>query len=306
MSAYDEIRKSLDSGKAVLLDGATGSELVRRGVRWRWHGLRTDANAVQALHEEYLAAGADVIRTNTFQLNRRTYLNVFQNPQHMQHIGAPDLERRAQTLLRKAVEVAQAARDSARRDAAIAGVLSPLEHCFRPDLAPSEAEARREHEEIAAVLAQAGVDLLLLESMNTIVEARAAAQAARATGLPVWASFVLGPEGEILGREPLADGVGAMEQLGVEVVLVNCAPPEDIGRAVARIRDGRRGAYAHIGKFNPPSWKFEFHPQWTDTESWPPKRYAEAALRWREAGILVIGGCCGTSPAHIRAVREAL
>ena len=93
MPAYDRVRKILDDGDgAVLLDAAMGAELVRRGVRWRWHGMRTDADKVQRLHEEYIAAGADVIRTNTFQLNRRLYLNVFHNADHMRHIGAPGLK----------------------------------------------------------------------------------------------------------------------------------------------------------------------------------------------------------------------
>lgn len=309
MSAYGRIRRALESGAGVLLDGAMGSELVRRGVRWRWHGLRTDAAAVQALHEEYIAAGAEVIRTNTFQLNRRTYLNVFRSAEHMRHIGAPGLDTRARDLTRTAVRLAQAARDRAGRDVAVAGVLSPLEHCFRPDLAPTAVEARAEHAEIAATLAGAGVDLLLLESMNTVAEARAAAEAARETGLPVWVSFVLGPEGEILSGEPLEEGVRAVEALGVEVVGVNCAPPEDVTAAVQRLRRATArpvAAYAHIGRFDPPSWKFEFHPQFIGTDAWPPERYAEVARRWRALGARAIGGCCGTTPEHLRRMKEAL
>lgn len=307
--AYDRIRKLLQDGRGVLLDGPMGSELVRRGVRWRWHGLRTDPEKVQALHEEYIAAGADVIRTNTFQLNPRVYRNVFRNLEHMRHIGAPGLEMRARELTIRAVEVAKAARTGAGREAAIAGVMSPLEHCFRPDLAPEEKAARTEHAEIARTLADAGVDLLILESMNTIAEARAAVEAALETGLPVWASFVLGPEGELLSGERLAEGVRIVHALGVDVVLVNCVPPEDVARALPRLRDATdrpMGAYAHVGKFDPPSWKFEFHPQFAGTEAWPPARYADAAGAWRASGAGVIGGCCGTGPAHIRALRDVM
>ncbi len=190
---------------------------------------------------------------------------------------------------------------------AIAGVMSPLEHCYRPDLAPDEAAAAEEHREVADTLAASGVDLLLLESMNSVNEARAAAEAAVATALPFWASFVLGPEGEILSGEPLATGVKAMAELGAEAILVNCVPPDDGSRGLARLRQATErpvGVFAQIGKFDPPSWKFEFHPRFTGTEAWPPKRYAEAARGWREAGARIIGGCCGTGPEHIRAVRE--
>lgn len=309
MSAYDRIRDLLDAGDSVLLDGGVGSELVRRGVRWRWHGLRTDPEEVQALHEDYLTAGADVIRTNTFQLNRRIYRNVFRDSDHMRRIGAPGIESRAEGLIREAVRRARAARDAAGRDVAVAGVMSPLEHPFRPDLAPDADEALEEHRELASLFAGEGVDLVLLESMNTIEEARIAAEAVRATGLPVWVSFVIGPEGEILSGESLVKGASTLERSGADAVLVNCAPPHDIGSALERLRaaaSGPIGAFAHIGKFDPPSWKFEFHPRFTGTHIWPPDRYVELAREWLDTGARILGGCCGTTPDHIRALREVM
>ncbi|HEV8254690.1 MAG TPA: homocysteine S-methyltransferase family protein [Vicinamibacteria bacterium] len=310
MKPHDALRERLGRGETVVMDGGIGSELVKRGIRWRGHGMRTDAPAVQKLHEEYLDAGADVIRTNTFQLNRRIYLNVFRNVDHMRHIGAPGLERRASELTRKAVELARAARDkSGRKEVAVAGVMSPLEHCFRPDLSPSDQAAAKEHREIADLLASAGADLLLLESMNTVREAEIAAEAAAATKLPVWASFVVDEKGQVLSGEPLADAVKAVRRHGVEAVLVNCAPPEDVARAIASL-DGAAGktfgAYAHVGRFDPPSWKFEFFPQFTQTESWTPDRYAQAAGGWRAKGARILGGCCGTSPAHTRALKQSV
>ncbi len=307
---YDRIRSRLRRREPVLLDGANGTELVRRGVRWRKHGLLTDAAAVKQLHREYLEAGAEVIRTNTFQLNPRIYLNVFHNLEHMRHIGAPGLENLTPRLLRASAQLARQARAAAgREDAAIAGVLSPLEHCFRPDLAPQPEQARREHEALARVFAEEKIDFLLLESMNTLAEAKAALTAARATGLPVWVSFVLGPEGELLSGEPLAQAAAEAQREGAEVVLVNCAPPADITRALDTLRRACSlpfGGLAHIGRFSPPSWKFEFFPQFTDTEEWPPERYAAEAQRWREGGASILGGCCGTSPAHIHALRAQL
>ncbi len=122
-------------------------------------------------------------------------------------------------------------------------------------------------------------------------------------------SFVLGPEGELLSGEPLAQAVKEMEKGGAGAVLVNCAPPEDITRAVARMKKLTAlpfGAFAHIGRFSPPSWKFEFFPQFVETESWSPERYAGEANRWREAGATILGGCCGTRPEHIAALRSRL
>jgi S-methylmethionine-dependent homocysteine/selenocysteine methylase len=308
---YSQVHARLHARQPVLLDGALGTELVRRGVRWRKHGLLTDAAAVEQLHGEYLAAGADVLRTNTFQLNPRIYLNVFRNREHMRHIGAPGLEELAPRLLRTSVQLARQARAKAGRDGsvAIAGVLSPLEHCFRPDLAPPPDQARREQEAMARVFAEEKVDFLLLESMNTVAEARALLAAGRAASLPVWVSFVLGPEGELLSREPLPQAVAEMERGGAEAVLVNCAPPEDITRALATLKGCCSlpfGGFAHIGRFSPPSWKFEFFPRFVENNEWPPARYAAEAERWRMHGATILGGCCGTGPAHIAALRASL
>lgn len=287
------------------------TELVSRGVRWRKHGLLTDTVPVEQLHREYLNAGADVIRTNTFQLNRLTYLNVFRNPEHQAHIGAPGLADLVPQLLRTAMRLAKQARTKAMKTekVAIAGVLSPLQHCYRPDLAPSEDEARREHEYMARIFAEEKADLIMAESMNTIREAKGALAAGRAVGLPVWVSFVLGPEGELLSKEPLAQACAEMERGGAEAVLVSNSPPEDVSRAMARLRGMTKlpfGGFAHIGKFSPPSWKFDFFPQFIETESWPPERYANEVKGWLEQGATIIGGCHGTRPAHIAELRARL
>ncbi|HEY3121926.1 MAG TPA: homocysteine S-methyltransferase family protein, partial [Vicinamibacteria bacterium] len=180
---------------------------------------------------------------------------------------------------------------------------------FRPDLSPSDQAAAKEHREIADLLSSAGADLLLLESMNTVREAEVAAEAAAATKLPVWASFVVDENGQVLSGEPLADAVKAVRKHGVEAVLVNCAPPEDVAKALASL-DGAAGktfgAYAHVGRFDPPSWKFEFFPQFSQTEPWTPDKYAQAAVGWRAKGARILGGCCGTSPAHTRALKQSV
>jgi S-methylmethionine-dependent homocysteine/selenocysteine methylase len=218
---------------------------------------------------------------------------VFRDEAHMRQIGAPNLAQRANEKLRLAVTVARYARDAHQRDQVpIAGVMSPLEHCFRPDLAPAFETALVEHTEIAQALHQAGVDFLLLESMNTVHEAQAAVQAAKATGLPVWVSFVVDSNGNGLSGEPIPE-------LDVDVQLVNCAPPEDIATALHN-NPFIKGAYAHLGKFDPPSWKFEFFPQFACTDAWPAERYAHEAAGWHRQ---IVGACCGGTPEHVRALK---
>ncbi len=307
--SYAALQKRLDRGELVVLDGGVGSELIRRGVYWRGNGLERDADAVRALHTEYLAAGADVITANTFHLTQRSYLTVFADVEHMRRIGAPGLEAKASELARRAVALARQARDASGRDAAIAGSVSPLAHPFRPDLAPPPHQARAEHEETIAVLAEAGADFVLLESMNTAAEARAALEAAQAVSLPAWVSFVPRWDGRLLSGEVMAEAVVAVAPLRPQVVLFNCAPPDDIAQALGELIlhwRGPTGGYAHIGHYDPPSWKLTFFPRFTGTEAWPPARYAAAALDSVALGAQVVGGCCGTGPEHIRALREAL
>ncbi|MFN8523224.1 MAG: homocysteine S-methyltransferase family protein [Chloroflexota bacterium] len=306
-SAYDRIRGMLNAGSWVVLGGPMGAELVRRGVRWRGHGMLTDGPAVQRLYADYLAAGADVIRTNTFQLNRRIYLDVFRDANHMAHIGAPGLAKRHRDLTRRAVELARAARDSAgRSEAAIAGVLAPLEHAFRPDLAPLPEIAAQEHAELAGILKDAGADLLILESMNTLPEARVAAAAAARTGLPFWVSFTLGPDGLLLGGDLPAGAARAMRDQGAEAVLVAGVPPADVARGLGGFgTDGTLGAAPFVGRYDPPSWKFEFFPRFCDLEIATPSIVADRVPEWRGAGARIIGTDGGAGPEHTAALVAA-
>ena len=310
--SYAPITAKLDRGELVVLDGGIGTEILRRGVYWRCHGIEQRPEMVQQVHEDYVRAGADVIRTDTFQLNRRAYMNLFHGLEHLRSIGPKDLENKWAMLTRKGIELARAAVKKEGKEAdgvALAGVISPLEHSFRPDLAPSEADCRREHAEIVDVFKTSGVDFILLESMNTIHEARIACDAARGAGFPVWASFVVRENGTLLSKEPLAEAVRAAEAAGADAILVNCAPVEDIGAAletVAKHSKKPAGAFAHIGRYDPPSWKFGFYPRFSGSEDFPPAKYLDAARGWKRQGARIIGGCCGTTPSHIRALREHL
>lgn len=310
--SYQAVRKKLERGETVLLDGSVGTEVLRRGVYWRCHGIEQHPEVVRQVHADYAAAGADVLRTNTFQLNRRAYLNLFHGLEHMRRIGPKDLENKASRLIRHALELARDARNHSGRASngpAIAGVISPLEHCFRPDLTPPLEECRKEYRELVEQMKSAGVDLILLESMNRISEAKVACEVAVSSGLPVWVSFVVRENARLLSKEPLAEAAKAVDLPGVDVVAVNCAPLADVSCAVADLRRARKGpvgAYAHIGRYDPPSWKFGFYPRFTGSEETPPGRYLEAAREWKKLGAQVIGGCCGTTPEYIRTLRDGL
>ena len=155
---YEAVARKLEQGKVVVLDGAVGSEVVRRTRQWIRNGIESTPQVIGAIHREYLTAGADVITANTFQITRHTFLNFFHGIDQMRVVGFPGLENRAAELAREAVVLALKAREEAglQDRVAVAGSISPLNHPFRSDLAPDPDQAVKEHEETARNLAEAG------------------------------------------------------------------------------------------------------------------------------------------------------
>jgi homocysteine S-methyltransferase len=291
--------KRLTQRRPVLLDGATGTELNRRGVStdlplWSARALLEAPDVLRQIHLDYVRAGAEVLTANTFRTHRRTLARAGLGDQ------ALALTLHAVGLAR---EAAQAAEPGAR--CYVAGSLAPLEDCYSPELVPPQAECEREHGEMARYLASAGVDVLLVETMNTIREAQAAVRAARATGLPVLASVVCRSDHRLFSGETVTDAVHALAELGVAGLLVNCTPSTTIHIPFAELRAAAMhltarvpllGLYANIGHTDDITG-------WTNTEDVAPLEYAQLASSWLAQGANLVGGCCGTTPSHIAALR---
>ena len=165
---------------------------------------------------------------------------------------------------------------------------------------PSDDELNAEHGVLARNLADAGVDLILCETHNTIREAVAAARAAYATGKPLWISFTLGPDNALLSGETLHDAAQAVLPFGPQAVLVNCIPVAQVASALRILRavvpsQIEIGAYGNVGHVDDAVG-------WTLTHAVSPTAYADAAREWQHIGATIIGGCCGTMPAHIAAL----
>jgi S-methylmethionine-dependent homocysteine/selenocysteine methylase len=299
--SYAPIHEMLQRKQMVILDGAIGTEILRRNVTWADHQLANKPDFVRGIHMDYIQAGADVISTNSFQLCRRALYNHFRDDAHRMQIGATDLDERANKLLAASVHLAREARDrvGGKRPVAVAAAVTTLEWCFRPDLAPSPEQARAEYTEIFQVVKDAGADLVLLETVNSITEARVALEVCKKLGLPCWVAFVCDQKGLLFTRETLADAVAALEPLKVDAILLNCAPPDDISAGMKELAPHAHvpfGAYPHIGRFDPPEWLF--------TDEYPPQKYLEVSAMWKKMGSTILGGCCGTTPEHIEALTK--
>jgi len=295
--SYQFIAEKLAKRETILLDGAIGTEILRREVTWADHQLMSRPEFVRTIHADYINAGAEIISTNSFQLCKRALFNHFRDEAHRRHIGASDLDMRANRLLAQSVKLAIEARQQAKanQSVAVAAAVTTLEWCFRPDLAPSDAQAKTEYREIFQVVKDAGADLVLLETVNGIHEAVTALKVAKEIGLPFWVSFVPTEKGKLFTGETLKKAAAAMEKGGADAVLLNCAPPDDISEGLRQLAPATKlpiGTYAHIGRFDPPEWLF--------TEEYPPNKYAVESARWKKMGATILGGCCGTTPEHIR------
>ncbi len=278
-------------GRALpaVLDGAMGTELSRRGADiglplWSARPLLDSPATVLRIHQDYCAAGAEIITTNTFRTTGRTF----------RRARAAD---RSLELTGRAVSLAQQARAAAAgRTVLIAGSIAPLEDCYRPDLVPDDRSLRIEHSEQAYRLASAGVDFLLCETMGTVREAFAACEAARKTGLEVVVSLLCGPDGSLYSGESLGDAVAVLEPLGPTALSLNCVPARSLTPILVRLRaltDLPLGAYGNAGV----AGREREEDLVCDVG---PAEYARLAREWVHAGASIVGGCCGTGTEHIR------
>lgn len=279
--------------RPLFLDGATGTELNRRGIDtglplWSANALTHDSglNALRQVHRDYLDAGADILTTNTFRTHRRALAGKGHD---------------ARELTRRAVATAREALAESGKLAQVAGSVAPLEDCYRPDLVPPDDECRAEHSERIQHLVEAGVDLLLIETMTSIREAVISARLATATGVPAWVSFVCDREGRILSGESVATAAELLMPLGVKALGVNCGPAHTLARPLAELRavcgrDFPLIAYGNIGHADEKDG-------WINTDAVDPECYLQYAQTWPAQ---IVGGCCGTTPEHIRKLRARL
>ena len=306
---YNTINKKLLGRQPILLDGGIGTEVMRRGVRWRQHGIEDAPDTIRDIHRDYLNAGVDILTTHTFNLTKRNFINFFRDGEHMSLIGASGLASKADELCRSAISLAKEALTETGKAETVplAGSISPVMHLFRPDLSPPENDCLAHHRECIKILSDCGVDLIFFEGMNTIREAQAALEAASGFDLPVWMSFVPDMDGNLLSGESLQSAAHHARSKGVLAVLVSAGSMPMITKSLPNIVNGSPcGAKAVIGQYSPPSWKPDFYPRFENTDEVSPETYARQVQGWLDRGILIIGGSSGTTPEHIRALREII
>jgi methionine synthase / methylenetetrahydrofolate reductase(NADPH) len=284
----------------VLGDGAMGTMLNARGISFDscLDALNlTQPGAIAEIHRAYIEAGAQVIQTNTFGANR------YKLKEH-------GLEDQVTAINRAGVELARRVALASFKEILIAGDVGPLGVRLAPFGRVQPEQARQVFAEQIKALAEAGADLIAIETISDLHEIQAAVNAAREVcDLPVLASMTFTRDDRTLLGDSPAKVARTLYAAGVEVIGINCSGgPAQLFRVLRMMRQALPGLSPRERPF------FSVMPN----AGWPeqaggrimypanPEYFGEYALAFCEAGARLIGGCCGTTPAHIAAMQAAL
>ena len=290
----EELFELLERGGIVLGDGAMGTLLQTRGIEpggaaELWNVDHADR--ITAIHTEYAEAGARLVTTNTFGgTSARLALHGLEDCVHELNLAGARIAR----------EVAD------RFDGWVLGDVGPTGELLAPIGLVEPDEIKAMFAEQIAALTEGGADVILVETMSDLAEVEAAVGAAAevAPGLPVAATLTFDTHGHTMMGVSPERAAEALASLGARIVGGNCGNgPHEIGPVMTQMAQCRPSGVHLIAQSNagmPQLHGSEFHYDGT------PEVMAEYAVRMRELGVGVIGACCGSTPAHVAAMRAAL
>src|SRR6266852_4045055 len=289
--------------RPLLCDGAMGTLLYARGITYEqcFDALNlSQPELITNIHREYISAGADIIETNSFGANRAK-------------LETYNLGDRVREINFRAAKLDSEAREVSGQPVFIAGAVGPS---GRPLQAPDEqrlSELRAIFREQIDALQEGGADLLILETFSSLAELRQAILAAKEVGgLPIVAQMSFYEDGHTLSGQSAARVAAVLSDMSVDVMGANCsvgpaATLDALEEMIAEVNQHHDGAQIDIHLFSaqpnaglPTRIGNRFFYVAT------PDYFADYALRFARAGVQLIGGCCGTTPHHIAAMRKAL
>ena len=286
------------SDRPVLADGAMGTVLYARGIfinRCYDELNLSDPNLILSIHEEYLQAGAEILETNTFGANR------FRLTRHGLASKVAEINAAGVKLARQAVDHLQ---EKQAGTAYVAGSIGPLGVRLEPLGKTGLDEARAAFAEQIRALADAGVDLLIIETMPALNEAREALLAAEETApqLPVLVMVTVDDESNCLDGSSPQQAAALLTEWGAGAIGVNCSTgPSTVLTAIEAMRSSTTLPLAAMPNAGMPR-----AIEGRNIYLCSPEYMASFARKAIAAGAQIVGGCCGTTPNHIRAMRSAM
>jgi homocysteine S-methyltransferase len=282
------------AARPLLLDGALGTLLFSRGVPQRAsldELVLSRPELITAVHREYIAAGAEVIETDTFSANRV-------------RLAPLGLAERTALLNRRAAQLAREAREVSGRDVLVAGSIGPISSPLHGPSHLPDIEAGRAASEQLEGLLEGGIDLVMIETANDVGHLLAAVEAARrACDLPIVASLSFGEDLLVADGTTAADAATALRQAGVDALGVNCGSGPIAG---IEVLEQMAGAAAGTPLLVMPNAGLPGRVGGQFVWAATPAYFAEEVPRFLAAGARLVGGCCGTTPEHVAAMRQAL
>ncbi|MGH7632451.1 MAG: homocysteine S-methyltransferase family protein, partial [Gemmatimonadaceae bacterium] len=291
MTARRDVREVLDPERIIIFDGAMGTMLYAKGVfiNQCYDELNVRApELVRDVHHAYTKAGAEVLETNSFGANRLK-------------LAPYGLEERVEELNRAAARIA---RDTAGQGVLVAGAVGPLGVRLEPFGPVGRDEARGLFRDQMSALRDGGVDLFILETFSDLDEIEQAVRAARDVdaALPVIAQMTIGPDGLTPYGATPEDVAHALDAAGADIIGLNCSVgPQTILEAIERMAAVTRrklSAQPNAGMPRDVGGRTMYMAS--------PEYVANYGRHLIQAGAKVLGGCCGTTPDHIKALVEGI
>ena len=284
----------------VLLDGGMGQELIARSANppsplWSANVMMNEPDIVEAVHAEYVAAGAKVLTLNSYSVT----------PERLMRDGNEEM---FQPLQDRAIELAKKARGDA--NVSIGGCLPPMMGSYHPEFAPEFEACLNSYRRVVAA-EKNDVDVFICETLSSVKEIKAAVLAAVESGIPVWCGMSAKDEDGTLLRsgETVAEGAQVAKDAGAAAVAINCSWPEAVAQALPDLANtglpygGWANGFTNAAGDLALGGTVDGMGKRTDLD---PDSYADHVLGWVDHGATLVGGCCEVGPAHIQKIAERL
>ncbi|MFM1593944.1 MAG: homocysteine S-methyltransferase family protein [Woeseiaceae bacterium] len=298
------------NNKVTLIDGAMGTEIRARGFEvpshtnsiWSAQALIDNPDVVKDIHKDYILAGAEVITTNNYAVTQNL-------------LRRENIRDKLKELTLLSIDIAKQARENTNHSVKIAASLPPLDTSYRPDLVGDMDSIVRKYSEIVNIVKDK-VDLIIIETMSSSIEAIGALTACKNAGIEVWLGYTLHGvrENTLPSGESLLDALNAVKHFDVDAYLINCCSADITSKAMkifANELNKPFGGYANSEiidhmEHGDDSLDNAENLQRESRQSIDANQYSKIVEEWITSGASIVGGCCRTTPKHIKKIHQLI